>query len=132
MRITPPWVRADFLPGYDAAVNALSRISTPEVVLPGQDRYPRPDESPPTRLRQWILLTAISDFIEGSEPSSDPKIARERRHNRSVAESWFDGDEGALISFADCAAAFGRSADEMRARIARLSRRAHRHGERWL
>jgi len=133
MRITPPWVRADFLPGYDAAVNALSRISTPEVVLPGQDRYPRPDESPPTRLRQWILLTAISDFIEGSEPSSDPKIARERRHNRSVVESWIAGDEGALISFDACCAAFSVAPAAMRRKIGMLSvRQRPSRGEHWL
>jgi len=135
MRTTAPWAipRPDYPAGEDAAIAALNTIATPDSFVPGQDRNPPADQTPETRLRQWILLSAISDFIEGSEPSSDPKVARERRHIRSVVESWIAGDEGALISFDACCAAFSVAPAAMRRKIGMLSvRQRPSRGEHWL
>jgi hypothetical protein len=104
------------------AVEALSRMVTPQVLLPVQLRS-EPEDLPEFGLLRAVLLNAVVEYVDSFKPSPTPEVAQRRREARKVAESWFAGDPGAAIEFDLCCAMFGMSADQMRGKIRQLTRR---------
>jgi hypothetical protein len=104
------------------AVETLSRMITPQVMLPVQLKS-EPDDLPEFGLLRAVLLSAVMDYVDSFKPSPNQEVAQRRREARKVAESWFAGDPGAPIEFELCCAMFGMSADQMRAKIRLLTKR---------
>jgi hypothetical protein len=104
------------------AVEALSRMVTPQVLLPIQLRS-EPEDLPEFGLLRTVLLNAVVEYVDSFKPSPNLEVAQRRREARRVAESWFAGDSGAPIEFDLCCAMFGMSADQMREKIRQLTRR---------
>jgi hypothetical protein len=104
------------------AVEALSKLVTPQVMLPVQLKS-EPEDLPEFRLLRAVLLSAMVEYMDSFKPSPNLDVAQRRREARKVAESWFAGDPGAPIEFELCCSMFGMSADEMRAKIRQLTRR---------
>jgi hypothetical protein len=129
-----PWTKPS--PWADAlVVGIIERMTVPQVVLPSQVQTAPSDETPETHLLRSLLLSAITEYLESLEPTSNRVDARERARNRQIAESWFAGDPGASIEFATCCRAFGMAPAAMLAKIARLAARhtaKRRRGERRL
>jgi hypothetical protein len=101
------------------AVEALSKLVTPQVMLPVQLKS-EPEDLPEFGLLRAVLLNAIVEYVDSFKPSANPDVALRRREARKVAESWFAGDPGAPFEFDLCCAMFGLSADQMREKIRRL------------
>ncbi|GEM_PF-3213781 len=104
------------------AVEALSKLVTPEVMLPIQLKS-EPEDLPEFGLLRAVLLSAVVEYVDSFKPSPNLDVAQRRREARQVAESWFAGDPGAPIEFELCCSLFGVSADQMREKIAQLRRR---------
>jgi hypothetical protein len=104
------------------AIQALSRLVTPQVMLPVQLKS-EPEDLPEFGLLRAVLLSAVLDYVDSFKPSPNLEVAQRRREARQVAESWFAGDPGAPIEFEVCCSMFGVSADQMRQKIRMLTRR---------
>lgn len=104
------------------AVEALSKLVTPQVMLPVQLKS-EPEDLPEFGLLRAVLLNAIVEYVDSFKPSPNLDVAQRRREARKVAESWFAGDPGAPIEFELCCSMFGVSADQMREKIRQLTRR---------
>jgi hypothetical protein len=104
------------------AVETLSRMLTPQVMLPVQLKS-EPDDLPEFGLLRAVLLSAVVDYVDSFKPSANPQVALRRREAGKAAESWFAGEPGAPIEFELCCEMFGISADQMRAKIKLLTRR---------
>ncbi len=104
------------------AIEALSKLVTPQVMLPVQLRS-EPEDLPEFELLRAVLLSAVLDYMDSFKPSPNLVVAQRRREAREVAESWFAGDPGAPIDFDLCCSMFGVSADQMREKIRQLTRR---------
>lgn len=104
------------------AVETLSRMLTPQVMLPVQLKS-EPDDLPEFGLLRAVLLSAVVDYVDSFKPSPNPQVALRRREAGKAAESWFAGDPGAPLEFEMCCEMFGMSADQMRAKIKLLTRR---------
>jgi hypothetical protein len=102
------------------AVEALSKLVTPQVMLPVQLKS-EPEDLPEFGLLRAVLLNAVVEYVDSFKPSPRPEVALRRREARKVAESWFAGDPGAPFEFDLCCAMFGVSADQMREKIRRLT-----------
>jgi len=104
------------------AIRALSRLVTPQVMLPIQLKS-EPEDLPEFGLLRAVLLSAVLEYVDSFKPSPNLEVAQRRREARQVAESWFAGDAGAPIEFDLCCSMFGVSADRMRQKIRLLTRR---------
>ena len=104
------------------AVETLSRMLTPQVMLPVQLKS-EPDDLPEFGLLRAVLLSAVVDYVDSFKQSANPQVALRRHEAGKAAESWFAGDPGAPIEFEMCCAMFGMSADQMRAKIKLLTER---------
>lgn len=114
-------------PSWDAnamlrAIEALSKLVTPQVMLPIQLRS-EPEDLPEFGLLRAVLLSAILEYVDSFKPSPNLEVAQRRREARQVAESWFAGDPGAPFDFELCCSMFATSADQMRGKIRALTRR---------
>jgi hypothetical protein len=103
------------------AVETLSRMVTPQVMLPVQLKS-EPEDLPEFGLLRAVLLSAVVDYVDSFKPSPNPQVVQRRREAGKAAESWFAGDPGAPIEFELCCAMFGMSAGQMRARIKLLTK----------
>jgi hypothetical protein len=113
--------------GWDAnammrAVEALSKLVTPQVLLPVQLKS-EPEDLPEFALLRAVLLSAVVEYADSFKPSPNLEVAQRRREARKIAESWFAGDSGAPFEFDLCCSMFGMSADQMREKIRQLTRR---------
>ncbi len=104
------------------AVETLSRMLTPQVMLPVQLKS-EPEDLPEFGLLRAVLLSAVVDYVDSFKPSPNPQVALRRREAGKAAESWFAGDPGAPLEFELCCSMFGVSADQMRAKIKLLTKR---------
>jgi len=104
------------------AVEALSKLVTPQVMLPVQLKS-EPEDLPEFGLLRGVLLSAIVEYVDSFKPSPNLEVAERRREARKVADSWFAGDPGAPIEFDLCCSMFGMSADQMREKIRQLTRK---------
>lgn len=104
------------------ALEALSKLVTPQVMLPVQLKS-EPEDLPEFGLLRAVLLNAMVEYVDSFKPSPNPEVAQRRREARKVAESWFAGDPGAPIEFELCCSMFGMSADQLREKIRQLTRR---------
>jgi hypothetical protein len=104
------------------AVETLSRMLTPQIMLPVQLKS-EPDDLPEFGLLRAVLLSAVVDYVDSFKASANPQVALRRREARKAAESWFAGDPWAPIEFELCCAMFGVSADQMRVKIKLLTKR---------
>jgi len=104
------------------AIEALSKLVTPQVVLPVQLKS-EAEDLPEFGLLRAVLLNAIVEYVDSFKPSPNLEVAQRRREARRVAESWFAGDPGAPIEFELCCTMFGMSVDQMREKIRQLTRR---------
>jgi hypothetical protein len=117
-RKTAPWDSQAMM----RAVEALSKLVTPQVMLPTQLKS-EPEDLPEFGLLRAVLLSAVVEYVDSFKPSPNLEVAQRRREARQVAESWFAGDPGAAIEFELCCSMFGVSADRMREKIRQLTRR---------
>ena len=104
------------------AAETLSRLVTPDVILPVQLKS-EPEDPPEFALLRAVLVSAVIEFVDSFKPSANLEVAQQRRENRRIAESWFAGDRGAPVEFDLCCALFGMSADQMRRKIKQLTAR---------
>jgi hypothetical protein len=104
------------------AVEALSKLVTPQVLLPIQLKS-EPEDLPEFGLLRAVLISAVVEYVDSFKPSANLEVAQRRREARQTAESWFAGDPGAPFEFDLCCSMFGTSADQMREKIRQLKRR---------
>jgi hypothetical protein len=104
------------------AVEALSKLITPQVLLPVQLKS-EPEDLPEFGLLRAVLLSAVVEYTDSFKPSPNIEVAQRRREARKIAESWFAGDAGAPLEFDLCCSMFGMSADQMREKIRQLTQR---------
>jgi hypothetical protein len=115
---TAPWDSQAMM----RAIEALSKLVTPQVMLPIQLRS-EPEDLPEFALLRAVLLSAVIEYVDSFKPSPNLEVAQRRREARQVAESWFAGEPGAPIEFELCCSMFGVSVDQMREKIRQLTRR---------
>lgn len=104
----------------EPARGALEKIAGDNTILPGQ-MGGSIDQCGECRLRRELVVSAAFDYAATFRKSKTPNVMRQRLRQRADIESWLNGGD-ALLSFADCAAAFrGMTPEDLRARILGLA-----------